>query len=361
MANMKTSIEWCDVTWSPVRGCRRVSPGCERCYAEVAAHNVNRRIGGDAPPYHGLVELRGGRPRWTGEARLVPEVLAKPLSWRRSPGRVFVDSMSDLFYEGFSDREIAAVFGVMASSRGTFLILTKRAARAAAWFRWLAESPTHPAATCRIEARSTLVRAGLGVAAAKLDRPGVDAWPLPNVWIGVSTEDQQRADERIPHLLQIPAAVRFLSCEPLLGRVEITKHGIDGIRRRWLGACECDVEANEGAGFHHRDCPAARPRVDWVIAGCESGPGARAAHPDWYRHLRDQCAAAGVPFYLKQAMAAASHRRGYPSSQAAVVTTHEVHDEPPGPMLIGKGAHRGRDGVISLPFLDGVQHTATPK
>lgn len=310
----KTSIEWADQTWNPTRGCRRVSPGCEHCYAEVAAHNVNRKFGGDAPPYHGLVELRGGKPRWTGEARLVPEVLAKPLSWRQDPGRVFVDSMSDLFYDGFSDREIAAVFGVMAASRGTFLILTKRASRALAWFRWLADSPTHPAATCRIEARSALVRAGLGVAAAKLDRPRPDVWPLPNVWIGVSVEDQQRSDERIPHLLDISAAVRFLSCEPLLGRIDLRY-----------------------AAFNGADSLPSLEGLHWVIAGCESGPGARPAQPGWYRHLRDQCAAAGVAYFVKQAVGA-----------DGISDLPEVQMGPPGRLL-------------SLPYLDGVRHAEFPR
>lgn len=336
----KTTIEWADQTWNPTRGCRRVSPGCEHCYAEVAAASVNRRIGGDAPPYHGLVELKGGKPRWTGEARLIPTALAKPLSWRQDPGLVFVDSMSDLFYEGFTDEQIAAVFGVMAASRGTFLILTKRAERMAAWFRRRAGDPAGPAAGCRIAARHQLLMAGFRAAAAKLDarRLGPDVWPLPNVWIGVSVEDQERADERIPHLLSVPAAIRFLSCEPLLGTIDMRYAAFNGADS--LGSLE---------GLH------------WVIVGCESGPGARPAKVGWYRHLRDQCAAAGVAFYLKQAKAASYSQRGYPSSQAALVTTHEIHDEPPGPMLIGKGAHTGRDGVISLPYLDGVQHTAYPE
>lgn len=334
----KTTIEWADETWNPTRGCRRVSPGCEHCYAEIAAASVNRRIGGDAPPYHGLVELKGGKPRWTGEARLVPEVLAKPLTWRKDPGRVFVDSMSDLFYEGFSDREITAVFGVMAASRGTYLILTKRPQRALDWYRWIGGNPIGAVAACRIDARDVLIRAGLKRAAALLQNGMGATWPLPNVWIGTSVEDQQRADERIPHLLEIPAAVRFLSCEPLLGTIDLRY-----------------------AAFNGADSLSSLEGLHWVIAGCESGPGARAAQPGWYRHLRDQCAVAGIPYFLKQAMAASTSRRGYPSSQAAVVTTNEIHDEPPGPMLIGKGASRGRDGIISLPFLDGVQHTAYPE
>jgi protein gp37 len=263
----ETSIEWTDATWNPVRGCARVSPGCENCYAEGQAH----RFSGPGQPYEGLTVLGKHGPRWAGRARFVPEMLDRPLRWRR-PRRVFVNSMSDLFHEDVTNEQIAAVFGVMAACpQHTFQVLTKRPGRALEWFGWVEREaqPTpdgvpnpHEDVMCGIMA------ANRGADVDYLGLPGL--WPLPNVWLGVSVEDQQRADERIPLLLQCPAAVRFLSCEPLLGPVE-------------LG--EMRYPADD---------------IGWVIVGGESGPGARPCRVEWIRSVLAQCRAAGVPAFCKQ-------------------------------------------------------------
>ena len=134
----KTGISWTDATWSPTRGCRRISAGCENCYAERQA----MRMSGTGGAYEGLVKLTSGGPRWTGDGRLVPSMLDQPLRWTK-PRRIFVDSMSDLFYEAFSFEDIAAVFGVMAACpQHVFQVLTKRPERARAWFEWVATQRT---------------------------------------------------------------------------------------------------------------------------------------------------------------------------------------------------------------------------
>jgi protein gp37 len=261
----KTRIEWTDATWNPVTGCTKVSPGCDHCYAETIAH---RFAGTKAYPAGFDVTLR-------------PERLDQPLRWRR-PRRIFVNSMSDLFHDAVPDEYIAQVFAVMAlAPQHTFQILTKRHGRMRSFLR--DECRCGSGHAPGIHLRSAMSWA---VSKANPDRiPGVpdDAgrrvyfeagWPLPNVWLGVSVENQQWADIRIPALLDTPAAVRFLSCEPLLGPVDL--------RGR--------------VAFPRVDAP----RIHWVIVGGESGRGARPMHPDWARSLRDQCAAAGVAFHFKQ-------------------------------------------------------------
>lgn len=317
-----TSIEWTDKTWNPVRGCSRVSEGCRNCYAE----RVAGRFSGPGQPYEGLVTVSsrhpqtgaattGVRPKWTGEVRFVPEHLADPLRWRK-PRRVFVNSMSDLFHEKLSDQDIEGVFAVMAlAQRHTFQILTKRPERMRDWF----SSRTGP--------RAMNVR---GRAFTDHGRDSCTTWPLPNVWLGVSVEDQGTADERIPLLLDTPAAVRFVSYEPALGPVDF---------RSYLGACNCSVECEEGAGMHAGSCPATRPRIDWVIAGSESGPGARPAELQWFRDARDQCAAAGVSFFFKQWVG--------DKYSAGEVARDRIE-------------RRGRVKV-SLPVLDGRQHMEWPR
>ncbi|HEX2677839.1 MAG TPA: DUF5131 family protein, partial [Polyangiales bacterium] len=238
----ESSIEWTDATWNPVRGCARVSPGCENCYAE----RVAARFGAPGQPYEGLVSYKSRvsglrytnpkaagswtAPRWNGNARFVPEMLDAPLRWKK-PRRIFVNSMSDLFHDDITNEQIAAVFGVMAACpQHTFQVLTKRPARMKAWFDKVREiGATVAAKLPRVQtsdpqrytklfiadqAEGILQRALWG---CELEVTPPFAWPLPNVWLGVSAEDQQRADERIPLLLQTPAAVRFVSAEPLLG------------------------------------------------------------------------------------------------------------------------------------------------
>ena len=247
-----TKIEWTDRVWNPVRGCSKVSSGCENCYAERMA----QRFGGPGQPYDGLTKDH----HWTGEARFVPNMLKAPLHWRK-PCRVFVNSMSDLFHEDITDEQIAAIFGAMAACpQHTFQILTKRPKRMAEWFEWIDADRLHK----RV---STLDRC--------------NRWPLPNVHLGVSAESQQAADERIPLLLQCPAAIRWVSCEPLIGAVRLDRLTDDELGASW-------------------DSLRAESRLDWVVCGGESGPNARPMHPDWARSLRDQCREAGVPFWFKQ-------------------------------------------------------------
>ena len=317
----KTKISWTDVTWNPVRGCRRVSPGCEHCYAEQVAG----RFCGPGQAYEGLAvrklrvidnDEQRSVGRWTGKVRFVAEHLGDPLRWR-SPRRVFVNSMSDLFHEDLTNEQIAAVFGVMAAApRHTFQVLTKRPARMREWFRWIGGGEPE-VDLVRLHAQDVLgtLHPALGKNAA--------SWPLPNVWIGVSVEDQERADGRIPMLLQTPAAVRFLSCEPLLEEVNIAAHLLQVVG------------------------------VDWVIAGCESGFGMRPCNVGWLRSLRDQCRGAEVPFFLKQAVELSYTRSVYPSARAAKVTEHVVAS--------GPGAKKRGGGIIELPYLDGVQHAAFPE
>lgn len=281
-------IEWTDATWNPTRGCRRISPGCVNCYAEKVA----ARFCGPGLPYEGLVKLG----RWNGEGRFAADKLTDPLHWRK-PKRVFVDSMSDLFYEEFSDEQIAAVFGVMAACpQHTFQVLTKRPARARRWFEWVAGA-----------ARTCNAGRGMGVAAfclAHAQRYSTDRalslnvtetcarpWPLPNVWIGASVENQEYADKRIPELLRIPAAVRFVSYEPALGPVNF--------RTGWGGDGDCcDCGDSECPGPGSRGCDSMR--IDWLIVGGESGTGARPFDIAWARSAVAQCKAAGVPVFVKQ-------------------------------------------------------------
>jgi protein gp37 len=345
----KTSISWTDATWNPIRGCSRVSAGCRNCYAETMA----ARFCGPGQPYEGLAkmptlsrvtdfavesgpELRVAR--WTGEVRMVPEHLADPLRWKR-PRRIFVNSMSDLFHEKLSNEQIAAVFGVMAASPWhTFQVLTKRAKRMREWFAWadargdhgLAMYPDDPA-DWRIRQMLRVAALCAGVNALPQNHGG--PWPLPNVWIGVSVENQAAADERIPDLLATPAAVRFLSCEPLIGPVDIA--GIGG-GSDYLGDPRDGDQGEDG--------------IDWVIAGCESGPRARPCDVAWLRSLRDQCAAAGCAFFLKQAKYI-DGPRGTRSPIAAF------------PPLVYEGPTTSKykpGGIIELPYLDGVRHVAFP-
>jgi protein gp37 len=284
------SIEWTDRTWDPTRGCSRASEGCHNCYAERVAH----RFSGVGKPYEGLVDTKG---RWTGEVRLVPERLAEPLRWRK-PSMVFVDSMSDLFHPEIPDEYIAAVYAVMAASpRHTFQVLTKRPDRALAWFEWLEGTARRYEPV--FSARDHGWRRGHALHAAAVWRgvegtraTDADHWPLPNVWIGVSVEDQATADERIPLLLQCPAAVRFVSYEPALGPVNLTQIDYPGLNL----APTFRFDALRGGG-RQTETPW---RVDWVSVGGESGAGARPCNVEWIRAVVRQCESAGVACYVKQ-------------------------------------------------------------
>jgi protein gp37 len=282
-----TPIEWTDRTWNPVRGCRRVSPGCEHCYAERQAH----RFSGRGQPYEGLTALGKHGPKWTGRALFVPEMLGNPLHWRK-PQRVLVNSMSDLFHDDVTNEQIAAVFAVMAACpQHTFQVLTKRPERALEWFANGAEELTVDAGE-QLAGDMQWCHAHEG-----------EHWPLPNVWLGVSCEDQERADERIPLLLKAPTAVRFISAEPLLDEVCLDPDWLYPRckacgRHSERGKC-CEYEP-DCTGGTERSTQEQVALLDWVIVGGESGPGARPCNVEWISGIVGQCNEAGVPCFVKQ-------------------------------------------------------------
>lgn len=282
---MSTKIEWTDETWNPVRGCTIVSEGCKNCYAMKFAH----RFSGEGKPYEGLTRQTSTGPKWTGHARAIYTELRKPLSWK-SPRRIFVCSMSDLFHDDVPDHFILLVFSIMAiAKQHTFQILTKRPERAVKWFGHIDPSWADPGMQIVSERARFHAWHDFGVNIEF----STYQWPLPNVWIGTSIEDQKTANERIPHLLEIPAAVRFLSCEPLVGEIDLKfwrfpDPFIDNYPDDYGCGAPLHIITKRGQNIH------------WVIAGGESGPGARPMHPDWVRSLRDQCQEAEVPFFFKQ-------------------------------------------------------------
>lgn len=248
-----------------------VSEGCERCYAMRQAH----RFSGVGQPYEGLTELGPHGPRWTGKIRLIPELLDGPLRWKK-PRRVFVNSMSDLFHEEVPNQFIDQVFAVMAiAKQHSFQLLTKRPRRMLAYFRSLRECPSR---RLYESIRGMFQYTGhTGQLGPEDTIPTHLRLPLPNVWLGVSVEDQQTADERIPILLQTPAAVRWISAEPLLGPVDL---------RRLAFA-------------HYLNMPVIN-KIDWVVIGGESGPRARPCDLSWIRTITDQCRTENVPVFTKQ-------------------------------------------------------------
>lgn len=273
-----THIEWTDATWNVVNGCSVVSPGCTNCYA--------MRLAGTRLKHHpsraGLtIDTKAG-PVWNGDVRFNEKVLLDPLRWKR-PRKIFVCAHGDLFHEKVPVQWLDQVFAVMAAaSQHIFQVLTKRPERLREYAYEAMGCGEHWLAHC--------------------ERSHAPMWPLENVWMGVSAEDQRRADERIPILLDTPAAVRWISAEPLLGPIDLSEWFVcpnwsDEIPMDMTtGLRECCAECDYTgiAGF------TGLPILDWVVAGGESGPGARPMHPDWARSLRDQCAAAGVPFLFKQ-------------------------------------------------------------
>jgi len=316
--------------------------------------------------YHGLVTIgKNKRAIWTGEGRLDTGKLAKPLHWKR-PRRIFVNSMSDLFYEEFTNEEIAAVFGIMAACpQHTFQILTKRAKRMREWFAWLDNEIESAAldwsgrdcATSIHDARASLCvfhcyeRANAHLPEQAMPSVVDVPWPLPNVWLGVSVENQDAADERVQWLLRTPAAVRFLSCEPLLGPLDLTSVAPSSV-----------FHSNALAGRTHYPIENDWNRIDWVIAGCESGPGARPAEVDWYRRLRDQCKEAGVPYFLKQVREVKKGCVAPSSSPPEIIKAVSPIDRTRFTDIVtaGPGSKRKAGGIIGLPYLDGVQHRAFP-
>jgi protein gp37 len=321
----KSKIEWTDASWNPIVGCSIVSPGCTNCYAMKqaarielmtigenaarAADSRDARLGQIQSHYAGTTKQTNGGAVWTGKISEAPQhILTAPLRWKR-PRRIFVNSMSDLFHESVPDAWIDRVFAVMAlCPQHTFQVLTKRSERMRRY-----ASDFHVA-----HDRDVCVR----IADAASDwgdlYPGAirKRWPLRNVWLGVSAEDRRRYAERKDDLRATPAAVHFFSFEPLLGKIDAD----------YLG--------------------------EWAIIGGESGPGARPMHPDWARAIRDQCAAAGVPFFFKQ------HGEwiGLPDDRGPISTPDDrVHQFDDGEVCYRVGKRRaGR-------LLDGVEYNAFPE
>lgn len=342
-----TLIEWSEATWNPITGCSLASPGCTNCYA--------MKLSGTRMRHHwsrkGLTRDTKAGPVWTGEVRFNQEWLDQPLRWKR-PRLIFVCAHGDLFHESVPDEWIDRVFAVMAlAPQHTFQVLTKRSARMREYFS---------APILRQQMRGDFVR--------EINRSGLNPkkgctpdaifapYPLRNVWLGVSVEDEQRADERIPDLLATPAAVRWLSCEPLLSRL-----------RLWQYLVPTYPEHPEYRSEGNLLIPVAtRPALDWIVAGGESGPGARPMHPDWARELRDDCAKFRVPFFFKQWGDWAPHPSGEP------VTIRQYHqqigyiDRDNGERKRNPNRHTdetmrriGKKAAGRL--LDGVEHSALPE
>jgi protein gp37 len=298
-----SAIQWTDATWNPTTGCTRASPGCDNCYAVT----MTRRLAAmGQEKYAGLVNE--GKRHFNGIVRTDEYALPVPLGWRK-PRRVFVDSMSDLFHPAVPFEFIDRVLAVAAlTPRHTYQLLTKRAERAAEYFGQLTpERLIDVAAEDYGDDGWTFAGNWIDGWSMPKEVPNdgnplngtVKRWPLPNVWMGTTVEDQERADERIPHLLRVPAAVRFLSCEPLLGPVDL----------RLVAST---------FGERHRAYD-----LDWVIGGGESGQLARLSNLRWLRSLVQQCRAAGVAVYIKQ-----RGRRPYIASCATPDCTHpDCHTE----------------------------------
>lgn len=272
---MASKIEWTEETWNPVLGCDKISEGCKNCYAIKTAW-IRQHNSKMAERFSGLVEkTEAGKLNWTGKINLLGmDVLTKPLR-KKKPTMYFVNSMSDLFHEDVPFSFIDRVFAIMkACPQHTFQILTKRPQRMAEYFTGNTPQAIDDAT---IQLMEDGVRIGTSVCLVQMN--GVEGWPLPNVWMGVSVENQKAADERIQYLNFIPAAVKFLSCEPLLGQVDFEKAIGDSLKWHAGGLKNC---------------------ISWVIVGGESGHHARPMHPDWVRSIRDQCKESEVPFFFKQ-------------------------------------------------------------
>ena len=269
-----SNIEWCDATWNPVVGCSHISPGCDHCYAARMAHRLGKNPA--TPQYAGLTGPDG---KWLGKARFVQKALDMPLTWR-NPKRIFVVSMGDLFHPSVYFAWVDQVFARMIlAPQHTYMLLTKRPDR----MRQYLESVT-PA---------DLVAASHGAPCRPVPLPG---FPLPNVILMATVENQPAADERMPHLMALAGMGWHtgVSVEPMLGEVLMRR-----IDKPAGGGHVSGYDYLAGVEFWPHHCDRGKPRLSWVVAGGETGPDARPAHPDWFRSLRDQCADAGTPFFFK--------------------------------------------------------------
>ena len=257
-----TKIEWCDSTWNPITGCTPISEGCANCYARRMANRLRGRHGyPDDDPFRVTFHL---------------DRLGQPAKWRK-PRKIFVCSMGDLFHEDVEYENQRAIFEeACVDSQHTFMFLTKRPYRMTE-FMW------------DFHSGAVFPRAGRKI-----------PWLPPNIWLGVTAENQARADERVPELLKIPpAAVRYVSLEPLLGPVDLQKNCFRQAICPECGDVYPYVDGDGCCMMCGIDCEL-HLGVDWVIVGGETGPGARPMDPDWARSIRDQCAEAGVPFFMKK-------------------------------------------------------------
>lgn len=275
-----SKIEWTDRTWNPLAGCTMVSRACEWCYAMRMAFRLEQM---GQEKYKGTTrKTEGGKIVWTGKINLDEKALLAPLKWKK-PQRVFVDSMSDLFHENVAFDFIDKVFAVMAlTPHITYQILTKRYDRMEEYFN---EGRFENIERLMNQLHDLYIKPL--EQALYFEQEVVEMFPLPNVWLGVTIENQKAADERIPPLLRCPAVVRFVSCEPLVGPIDLKPF--------LKGFPETVDEVVE-----YESTETLPKKIHWVIAGGESGPNAEPSHPDWFRSLRDQCIAAGVPFFFKQ-------------------------------------------------------------
>jgi len=326
-----SSIEWTDATWNPITGCSVISPGCTNCYAMKLAGTRMKHT----PSREGLTRDTKAGPVWTGEVRLNREWIDQPLRWRK-PRRIFVCAHGDLFHETVPGDWIDQVFSVMARApQHTFQVLTKRPARMREYLSRFREPKVATGFITR-DGEEPLSYGGKATTIFSKRN-----WPLHNVWLGVSAEDQVRADERIPDLLATPAAVRFVSAEPLLGPVDIG----------WALAHPIRI----AAGFLERGrfspgLETLRP-LDWVIVGGESGANARPMHHYWVRALRDDCARAGTAFFFKQ--------WGEFSPYAAGPVPYVDVEDPGNPAAKYRVGRVGKKAAGRL--LDGAEHNGMPE
>jgi len=292
-----TKIEWTEKTWNPLAGCTVKSEGCINCYAINMAYRL-QAIGNDK--YNGLTRKSGGRLVWTGKINFDEKALLEPFK-RKKPTKYFVNSMSDLFHDNVSDEMIDKVFAVMAMcGQHTFQVLTKRPKRMREYFTKKRSSKTILSSDnsyaeifewigCKNIAGGQRGQDSLaGITALHENRP------IPNVWLGVSIEDQKTANERIPILLDTPAAIRWVSAEPLLGPVDLSflHQGYDdnGNEKYYHALIGQNIDAMLF------ECE----KIDWVVVGGESGSFARPMHLSWVHGIKNQCEAANVPFLFKQ-------------------------------------------------------------
>ncbi len=277
-------IGWTEETWNPVRGCNLLSPGCKNCYAM----SIAARFSGPGMPYEGLAYRTTQGPKWTGKIMLVHDALLQPMRWSK-PRKVFVNSMSDLFHDGIPDSFIDECFAVMAlAGQHTYQILTKRSAR-------MRQYLSDPHCGQRVFAAMRAITGADLDHSIEFKQP---KWPLRNVWMGISAENQEYLQERIDDLFYTPAAVRWLSLEPLLGRIDLC----EALGMYWNSTMQCfeatGAVLNRGRG---------RGGIDWVVVGAESGHGARIMDVEWLRALARQCKGAGMPLFAKQLSGAAGH------------------------------------------------------